>query len=348
VFPTRVDLTGPRDSQRLGVLAEYADGHWRDLSREAKFTVNSGNIARVEGGVVQPVRDGEAAITVHASGQKAVVPVHVNGAADDSLIDFACEVLPVFTKAGCNQGACHGGQHGKGGFRLSLLGYDPAFDYSQIVQSAEGRRVVLSDPERSIVLLKPTLTMDHGGGERFRVNSREYAILKRWLEDGAPAPKTDDPEVVKLTVWPSHRILSPGEQQQIIVQAAWSDGRREDVTATAQYDSLNDNVAAVTPGGLVTARAKGETHIMIRFRGQATVVQITLPYAHPDAGPAFTQANFIDEKLAAKWHELGLTPSPLCTDEEFFRRIHLDAVGVLPSCEDVKAFLADHSPDKRR
>src|SRR5205085_1968830 len=155
-----------------------------------------------------------------------------------------------------------GAQHGRGGVRLSLFGFDPAFDYAQIVQSAEGRRVVLSDPERSILLLKPTLTMEHGGGERFRPHGREYELLKRWLEDGAPEPTPRDPTVVRLDVAPPRRVLTPGEHQQILVRATWSDGRTEDVTSTAQYDALNDAVAAVTPAGLITAKAAGETSIM--------------------------------------------------------------------------------------
>src|SRR5439155_12166134 len=153
-------------------------------------------------------------------------------AGEEKRASFVREVLPVLTKAGCNQGACHGAQHGRGGFRLSLLGFDPAFDHSQIVQSAEGRRVVVSDPERSILLQKPTLTMEHGGGERFKMNSREYSILKRWLEDGAPEPTAADPHVTKLVVWPARRIVAAGEQQQLLVTASWSDGRSEDVTAT--------------------------------------------------------------------------------------------------------------------
>ncbi|HEV3118111.1 MAG TPA: hypothetical protein VGY58_13750, partial [Gemmataceae bacterium] len=199
VFPAEVNLLGPRDSQRIGVLGEYADGRLRDLARDATYTSSAPAVARVDAsGVVVPVADGEALIAVEVNGKKSIVPVHVRGASAEQPIDFTREVLPVLTKAGCNQGACHGGQHGKGGFRLSLLGYDPAFDYSQIVQSAEGRRVVLSDPERSILLLKPTLTMEHGGGERFKMNGREYSILKRWLEDGAPEPKANDAEVTRL------------------------------------------------------------------------------------------------------------------------------------------------------
>jgi hypothetical protein len=227
--------------------------------------------------------------------------------------------------------------------------------------------VVVSDPERSILLLKPSLTMEHGGGERFKVDSEPYGVLKRWLEDGAPEPAATDPLVTDLQVWPARRVLVPGEQQQLAVWARWSDGRSEDVTGTAQYDTLNDSVASVTPAGLVTAQGRGEAHIMIRFRGQATVMQVTLPYhdlsheqargplpdgrgsvEHVSGGQAFSAANFIDVKAAAKWRELGLAPSALCTDEEFFRRIHLDAIGTLPAPAEVKAFLADRSPDKRR
>ena len=265
----------------------------------------------------------------------------------DIPVSFSREIVPILTRSGCNQGACHGAQHGRGGFRLSLFGFDPLFDHAQIVQSAEGRRVVVSDPERSILLLKPTLTMEHGGGERFKVNSREYTYFKRWLEDGAPEPSVKDPETTSIEVWPPRRIMVPGEQQQILVKATWKDGKVEDVTATAQFDSLNDSVAAVTPGGLVTAKARGETHVMIRFMGQASVFQVTLPYGKFDKYPDVARNNFIDEKLIAKWKDLGLTPSPLCSDEEFFRRIHLDAIGTLPTPDEIKAFLADKSADKR-
>src|SRR5262249_817839 len=153
-------------------------------------------------------------------------------------VSFSREVTPVLTRAGCNQGACHGGQHGKGGFRLSLLGFDPAFDHPQIVQSAEGRRVVLSEPERSILLLKPTLTLEHGGGERFKVGSAAYNLLKRWLEDGAPAPSPGAPAVTAVEAWPPRRVMEPGEQQQFVVRATWADGLTRDVTAVAQFDAL--------------------------------------------------------------------------------------------------------------
>jgi hypothetical protein len=348
LFPDQVTLDGPRAEQRLGVMGEGADGRQRDLTAEAKFRNSAPGVAVVDAsGLIRAVGDGQAVITVDVGARTATVPVQVRRAKSDVPVSFTREVVPVLTKAGCNQGACHGSQHGRGGFRLSLRGFDPAFDHNQIVQSAEGRRVVLADAERSILLLKPTLTMEHGGGERFPVHSREYNVLKQWLEDGAPEPAANDPSVTRLEVWPARRVMQAGEPQRLIVRAAWSDGRTDDVTALVQYDSLNDAVAKVSPAGVVTAVAKGETYIMIRFGGQAAVVQITLPYASVPNYPSVPVANFIDEKLLTKWKGLGLTPSSLCSDDEFYRRIHLDTIGTLPAPADIKAFLADASPDKR-
>lgn len=348
VFPAKIDLHGPRAVQRLGVLVEFADGRRRDLSREAAYASGDAAIVAVSAiGELRPVGDGETVVTVRAAGGEARVPVRVGGATAETPVSFSREVVPVLTRAGCNAGACHGAQHGRGGFRLSLFGFDPAFDQREIVQSAEGRRVVPSDPDRGILLLKPTLQMEHAGGERFGVGSREYAILKGWLEDGAPAPDPKDATVAALQVWPAQRVVVPGEQQQLIVRAIWSDGRVEDVTTTAQFNALNEAVAAVTPSGLVTAKGTGETHVMVRFMGQATVARITLPYGPPPAASDAIGGNFIDAFLAAKWQALGLAPSPLCTDAEFFRRLHLDAIGTLPAAADVRAFLADTAADKR-
>jgi hypothetical protein len=348
VFPVQVSLEGPRDEQRLVVLGDYADGQRWDFSRDAQFTSSAPAVAVVEGGVIRPASDGQATITVQAGGQTATVAVQVKQAKADLPVNFSREIVPVMTKAGCNMGACHGAQHGRGGFKLSLFGFDPIFDYPQIVQSSEGRRVVLSDPERSILLQKPALVMEHGGGERLKANSRGFNLLKNWLEDGAPEPSAKDPTVTAMEVFPPKRVMVPGEQQQFVVRATWSDGRSEDVTAFAQYDALNDAVASVTPAGIVTARKHGETHVMIRFLGQANVMQVTLPYSKSDNYPDLPRHNFVDEKLIAKWKDLGLTPSPLCSDEEFFRRIHLDAIGTLPEPAEIKAFLADKDPAKRQ
>lgn len=347
-YPAAIQLTGPRDEQRIGVIGDFAEGRSWELTRSATYKSSNPEIAEVDAsGIVRPIRDGKTMITVTASGKSETVAVTVTKATADIPVNFTSEIVPILTRAGCNMGSCHGAQHGRGGFKLSLLGFDPFFDHAQIVQSAEGRRVVLSDPERSILIMKPALLMEHGGGERIKVNAREFTYFKRWLEDGAPEPNAKDPEVKAIEVWPPRRIMVPGEEQQILIKATWSDGKVEDVTATAQFDTLNDSVASVTPGGLVTAKGRGETHVMVRFCGQASVFQVTLPYAKVPNYPEIAKSNFIDERLIAKWKDLGLTPSPGCSDEEFLRRVHLDTIGTLPSPADIRAFLADKSPDKR-
>ncbi len=348
VYPAEVKLSGPRDEQGLVILGIWADGRELDLTRIAEVTSDDSRVVRVEKRTLRPVADGRTTVTVVALGARATVPVMVEQATADLPVSFVREVEPMLTKASCNSGACHGAALGRGGFRLSLLGFDPAFDYEQIVRSNEGRRVVVSDPERSILLAKPAGVMDHGGGERLKQTSREYARIRQWLEDGAPAPDARrDPVVARLEVFPKGRVMTPGEQQQLAVTAVWSDGRREDVTSTAQFDALNDAVAAVTPSGLITAKAAGDTHIMVRFGGQAEIASVTLPFARVTNYPDLPAYNFIDTKLIARWKELGLTPSPLCSDDEFLRRLHLDAIGTLPTPEEIRAFLADTDPNKR-
>ncbi len=317
-FPDRATLpcsssaaTGRVPSSIWRSLAKPRDGKILDLTRKAVFESSSPRVAAVDPqAVVHGNGDGSCTITARVGG---LLTEHFGPGGkrnSRSAGQLLREIVPVLTKAGCNQGACHGGMHGRGGFRLSLLGFDPAFDYDQIVQSAEGRRVVVSDPERSILLLKPTLTMEHGGGERFRAHGREYALIQQWLEDGAPPPAAADPEVVRLEAWPTQCVMEPGQQRQILTCAIWSDGREADVTAIARYDALNDSVASVDTSGLVTVRAKGETSIMVRFAGQVAVAQVTLPFKSLPPYPELPISNFIDEKLIAKWKALGLTPSP--------------------------------------
>ncbi len=348
VYPKAVKLIGDRDEQRLIVLGEWADGRTFDLSRSATVTIANAKIATAERAVVRPIADGSTTIAVEMNGIKASVPVTVEKVTANEPVSFAREVEPVLTKTGCNSGACHGAALGRGGFRLSLLGFDPKFDYEQIVQSNEGRRVVVSDPERSILLAKPALVMEHGGGEKLKRHARDYTRIQRWLEDGAPGPDAKtDPEVIGLEVFPPRRVMQLQEQQQIAVTAIWADGRREDVTATAQFDPLNEAVADVRADGLITAKAVGETHIMVRFGGQAVISQVTLPFAHIEQYPVVPANNFIDAKLLAKWKDLGLVPSPISADEDFLRRLYLDAIGTLPTPEELRAFLGDKDPKKR-
>ena len=230
VHPESVVLDGPRSRQSLVVLAKLSDGRTRDVTKDALVTVDDAKVVVATDGLLSPVGDGKAAATVTVAGLKRRIPITVRNFTKEEPVSFVREVEPILTKAGCNSGACHGAQHGRGGFRLSLFGFDPAFDHAQIVQSNEGRRVVPSDPERSILLAKPSLVMEHGGGERLKHRSREYETIRRWLEDGAPEPGATAPIVAKLTVFPPARVAQVGETQQLAVTATWSDGRVEDVT----------------------------------------------------------------------------------------------------------------------
>jgi hypothetical protein len=115
-------------------------------------------------------------------------PVSWQEATRQGPVRFATDIVPILTKAGCNQGACHGAQAGKGGFKQSLRGWDPAYDWEQIVKDSDGKRIDKAHPEKSLVFLKPTAQLSHGGGQRFAPDSPEAALLLRWLKEGAAAP----------------------------------------------------------------------------------------------------------------------------------------------------------------
>jgi hypothetical protein len=346
VFPPRVVLDGANAALRLVVVGQDQAGGQEDLTGAVRIELE-GSVARLdERGRLRPVADGTGAAVVRAGSVEARVEVEVRNASRLDPVSFRNDVIPVLTKLGCNQGACHGAQHGKGGFKLSLLGFEPAPDYDQIVKSGEGRRVSLAFPDESLLLLKPTRAIAHGGGKRLEPGSREEAILKSWLEQGAPAPQESDPNPVGLVVYPPHRRLQPDQGQRLIVVAQYSDGSQRDVTEDARFDTLSEGIATVTADGLARAVGRGETNIMVRYQGQAALARMTIPFG-PEQPFDFTARNVLDEKAAAKWRELGLAPSGLCTDAEFLRRVMLDTIGTTPTPDEIDAFLADSAPDKR-
>jgi len=347
VLPGRAILEGPRAAQRLIVVGTYADGSQRDLSGVARLEPANPEVVSIGAeGVLRPSSDGKTEVVVIAKGETRRIPVEVRQSKSERLVSYRHEVQPILTKLGCNQGACHGSQHGKGGFRLSLLGFETEEDYTSVVKSAEGRRVTPFAPEESLLLLKPTLAIAHGGGKRLEPDSKEAELIKLWLQQGAPAPRADDPKVIGITVYPQHRQMVPQENQRLVVLASLSDGTRVDVTDQAKFDTLNEGVAKVAPTGLTTTVGQGESNIMVRYQGHAAMALVTVPYAY-DKPFEYLARNVIDEKVAAKWKELGLVPSDLCTDAEFLRRAMLDTIGTTPTQEEIESFLADNDKDKR-
>ncbi|AGA29534.1 DUF1549 and DUF1553 domain-containing protein [Singulisphaera acidiphila] len=347
VLPAKAKLFGPQAAQRLVVIGAFADGSRLDLTSSAQFKVGDSKIASVDPhGFLHPVADGKAEVVVRVGSIEASVPVEVSGAQTARRVSFRNEIQPVLTKLGCNQGACHGSQHGKGGFRLSLLGFEAEPDYTAIVKSAEGRRVTPFAPEESLLLLKPTLGVAHGGGKRMEPDSPESELIKLWLEQGAPAPTLEDPTVTGVAVFPPQRRMEPGQEQRLIAVATFSDGTTRDVTDQAKFDTLNEGVAKVGPTGLATTVGQGETNLMVRYQGHAALARVTVPFAY-DKAFDFPARTILDEKVATKWRELGLVPSGLSTDAEFLRRAMLDTIGTTPTRTELEEFLADADPEKR-
>jgi hypothetical protein len=264
--------------------------------------------------------------------------------------DFRNQIEPVLTRVGCNSGACHGAMAGKGGFKLSLRGFDPAADYFAITRQANARRVDRTNPAESLILLKPTRTLKHGGGKRFETDSEEYRRLRDWIAAGALPPRPDAPTVQRLEVSPAATVAKSQDQLRISVRAWYSDGHAEDVTAWARYSSSVDQVATVDEDGRVTVQGPGEAAISIWYMNVVGGAVVSAPLENAIDPKLFAEAqrtNFIDEHVLRKLEALRIPPAGPCTDHEFIRRAFLDCTGSLPPPNEVTAFVADQRPDKR-
>ena len=352
VAPAEVRLEGHFARVQLVLTQPGEDGNITDrsddLTAQAKFAASDPAVVNVSAsGEVVAVKDGQAVIGITFGDQRREIPVTVSGLGEQPAIGFGEHIGPILDKAGCAAAACHAAQHGKGGFKLSVFGFEPDKDREAMVRDALQRRTDFVSPERSLLLLKPTMQTPHGGGKRLAKDSVEYQTLLAWIQGGAPGPVKDEAEVVKLHVYPLRRIGQPGMSQQLRAIAEYADGRRRDVTALARYDSLDDGVLTVSGTGLVTTVGKGQAAAMIRYEGQAETSLFVAPYADTVELAGWQNQNFIDEHAAAKFRELGIEPSGLCDDATFIRRAFLDAIGTLPTPDETRAFLADASPDKR-
>ncbi len=263
---------------------------------------------------------------------------------------FRNEVQPILAKSGCSTGACHGAAAGQGGFKLSLLGYDNVGDHLAITRAANGRRVVLEDPARSLILLKSTKAVAHKGGAKIKPGSPDYQVLADWIAHGAPGPAEKDARIQRIEISPAHVTLKPGAKQQLKVMAFFSDGRSADVTRWVRYTAGNTSVATVNETGEVTVSGHGEGSITAWYLSRLNIATVTVPYEEArraEAFAAFKPRHFIDELVLEKLRELNLPPSGKCTDDEFLRRAFLDTIGVLPTADEVRKFLADASEGKR-
>jgi len=347
--PAAVTLRHAEDRQRLLVTGKLADGALRDFSRAAKYASSNPQVVRVsEEGIIAPVAVGQAAIQITADDKIATVKVTVSDA-NQKPVSFANDIMPLFAKAGCNSGACHGAASGKKGFKISLRGYDAATDYQVLTRGTTGRRLSFNDPARSLLMLKPTGAAAHEGGKRFDATSGYALTLQRWIEEGARSDMATAVKLVGIEVSPTFRTLDqPNQSQQLLVTARFSDGSTRDVTDDARYSSSNELVATVDEAGKVGLATKGESAIMARYGDKVAVSNLVVMQRDPLfawSNPA--ENNYIDRLVNAKLKHMEILPSDLCSDEEFLRRAFYDTIGLPPTPEEVRAFLVDTAENKR-
>ena len=263
-------------------------------------------------------------------------------------VSFVNDVVPILTKAGCNSGVCHAkAGNGQNGFKLSLLGFEPKEDFEYMVKDSRGRRLSLADPERSLLLMKATAKISHGGGSRFDEASSEYAVLREWIRGGAVCDAETAANLASLDVQPARATAKPGSMHPLKVIATYSDQTQRDVTKTALFETNDSAMAEVTPDGLVKIHdLPGKVAVMVRYQGKVAVFNASIPLG-AELGDIPPSRNFVDDAVFANLKELGIPPSPLCDDATFLRRVSLDLAGRLPTEEERAAFFGSHEPNKR-
>ena len=349
VHPESLTLEHARDGRRILVSGQTKDGNWVDVTTWAELKPATG-VKIHEDNYIFPEKVGSTSISVSVKNISTELPVTVKSI-DAPPVSFVRDVMPVLSHAGCNNGTCHGSAKGKNGFKLSLRGYDPDFDYELLIEDITGRRFNRAFPEQSLMLLKPTSEVPHKGGQVIKPDSRDYKLIHQWISEGVVSDVETTQRVERLEVIPDSAELSmPGYKQQMLVIAHYADGSTRDVTREAKFTSSSNDVAKVTDDGVVTAERRGETAILTRYEGAYSTNGIIVMGDRSGFEWAETPVyNYIDTHVHNKLKRLKILPAELCTDEEFVRRIYFDMTGLPPTPEQVRNFLMDTtaSKDKR-
>ncbi|MCI0703523.1 MAG: DUF1553 domain-containing protein [Planctomycetia bacterium] len=342
VRPTKVELNGPFAYSQLLVLATLDTGETLDATRLSTITAPKGIASANAAGLVRPVGDGSGDLTVTLAGVTAAVSVRVEGFKDDKPISFVTDVQPVLSKLGCNAGTCHGAQSGKNGFKLSLRGYDPIFDFRALTDDLEGRRFNRAAPEKSLMLMKPAGAVPHQGGVTMNGGDPNYELIRRWIVQGVKLD-LDAKRVKSLEIFPKDPTIARlGQKQQFAILATYADGRIRDVTAETFIESSNTEVATVDKTGLLTSLRRGEATMLARYEGAYAASTVVIMGDRTgfvwEKRPVY---NYIDDLVDAKLKKVKVLPSELADDATFLRRVYLDLTGLPPPPEVIRAFLED-------
>ncbi len=350
VYPSLIELGSHHPRQQLAITLTDANGGVRDVTDSASFHLEPPNLAFTSStGVVESRHDGTGYLRVTYQSLTKQVPLSIVDSELRQPVSFRLDLSPLLSKAGCNMGACHGNINGKGGFKLSLRGDDPSFDLAMITRDTQGRRVDVANPLQSLVFLKPTGLLPHEGGLRFSPGSTEAETLLGWVANGSGDDLGIAPIVKSIDVYPVERVLAaPSVSQQLVVTATFSDGTKRDVSRQSTYDVHDPTKASVSVDGRVSMTGPGETAVAMRYGSCRAVSRLAFVADRPDF--TFRQPpirNAIDSALFTKLSALKIQASPLATEPVFLRRAYLDAIGVLPSVDEARAFLANTDPEKR-
>lgn len=342
-----------RDGMQQLVATLVRGEQQTDVTRTVHYSSAPEGLVDIDSsGYVTPIAEGKVVVraeleTDTGSPLSSSVELEVTHIHEDLPVNFANDVVPLFTKHGCNGGGCHGKASGQNGFKLSLLGFEPQEDYEYLIKEGRGRRLFPAAPERSLLLMKGTGTVPHGGGARLEVDSAPYRVLYRWINQGMPRGADSDPVPVGIEVFPRDRVMRPGAEQQLSVIATYSDGSTRDVTRMTQLESNDAEMAEVTPQGLVkTMDQTGTVAVMCIFQGHVDVFRATLPLGQTiEKFPPV--ANFVDDLVYAQLDRLGLPPSDVCDDATYLRRTTISLAGRLPTLDEAREFASNESPSKR-
>ena len=352
VYPEQIELRELGEGSRI--LASVIDkaGRSMDATRVATFESSDPGVVTIRNGQFVAVAPGKTEVRASVGEQSATISVVVSGS-EPIPVSLRNEVIPILSRQGCSAGACHGSPQGKGGFRLSLRGFDPVLDQSTLRGEYFARRVNVLNADTSLLLRKPLMQVPHAGGRRLTADSMAHTVLRNWIAEGRHTDAATAPQCVGLNVYPpSGRLLTrETPRQQFIAIAEFSDGSFRDVTDLAVFTTSDAAVAAVSADGLAERAddtARGQSAITARYLDQMeTSFLIAVSETAGFKWPEVSESNFVDQFVNARLKQLEYVPSDRTTDSEFLRRVYLDVTGLLPPVDVTRTFLADSSPGKR-